>query len=68
MEKLDRIGDATQRTRSFLASEAIAFYVERELRVIKGIEAGLADLRTSHCVDHDDAMVAIREAEIGSRP
>lgn len=67
-EKLDRIGDATQRTRSFLASEAIAAYVERELCVIEGIEAGLADLRAGRCVDHDDAMAAIREAAVGLRP
>lgn len=61
-DKLDRISAATQRTRSYLASEAIEAYVERELAVIEGVEAGLADMRAGEVVDHDDAMAQIDAA------
>lgn len=42
-EKLDRIANDTQRSKSFLAGEAVAAYVDRELEIIDGIKRGMAD-------------------------
>ena len=52
--KLATLADRTQRTRSFLAAEAIAAYVERELAIIKGIERGRADVRAGRLTPHDE--------------
>jgi predicted transcriptional regulator len=59
-EKLDTLAEHTQRTKSFLAAEAIADYVARELAIIAGIERGLEDLRAGCLVPHEDAMRRIR--------
>ncbi len=59
--KLDRIGGVTQRTRSFLAGQAIADYVEREIAVVDGIEAARRDVREGRTVPHDQAMGRLRD-------
>lgn len=59
-DKLARIASGTRRSRSFLAAEAVAAYVERELSIIEGIERGLADVAAGRTVPHD---VAMREVE-----
>lgn len=53
---LARLSRATRRTRSFLAAEAIAAYVARELQIVQGIERGLADLKAERVVPHERAM------------
>lgn len=58
-EKLDRIASETQRSRSYLAAEAVAAYVDRELEIIEGIRRGLADVDAGRVVTHDDAMAEI---------
>ena len=58
-EKLDRIAADTQRSKSFLAGEAVAAYVERELEIIDGIKRGMADAAAGCVVSHDDAMAEI---------
>lgn len=58
-EKLDRIAADTQRSKSFLAGEAVAAYVERELEIIDGIKRGMADAAVGRVVSHDDAMAEI---------
>ena len=58
-EKLDRIANDTQRSKSFLAGEAVAAYVERELEIIEGIHAGLADAEAGRTVSHDEAMAEV---------
>jgi predicted transcriptional regulator len=55
-QQLGRLADATRRTKSFLAAEAIAAYVTREAEVIAGIERGLDDMRSGLVVPHDEAM------------
>jgi predicted transcriptional regulator len=55
-QQLGRLADATRRTKSFLAAEAIAAYVAREADVIAGIERGLDDMRSGLVVPHDEAM------------
>ena len=52
--KLATLADHTHRTRSFLAAEAIAAYVERELAIVEGIERGRADMRAGQVTPHDE--------------
>jgi predicted transcriptional regulator len=61
-EKLDRIATDTQRSKSFLASEAVAAYVERELEIIEGIKRGMADVAAGRVVPHGKAMAEIYAA------
>jgi predicted transcriptional regulator len=55
-QQLGRLADATRRTKSFLAAEAIAAYVAREADVVAGIERGLDDMHSGRVVPHDEAM------------
>lgn len=69
-EKLGRIAADTRRSKSFLAAEALAVYVERELEIIEGIKHGLADVKAGRVVPHDEAMaevLAVIEAAKGSK-
>jgi len=59
-EKLERLARGAKRSRSFLAAEAVAAYVERELEIVEGIQAGLADVEAGRVVPHDEAMAEIR--------
>lgn len=59
--KLGRLADGTRRSRSFLAAEAVAAYVNRELAIIEGIERGLADVEAGRTVSHADAMASVRQ-------
>lgn len=61
-EKLDRISADTQRSRSFLAGEAVAAYVDRELAIIDGIQRGLKDVKAGLLVSHDEAMAELYRA------
>ena len=60
--QLAELAGRTRRTRSFLAAEAIAAYVERELAIIEGIERGRADVRAGRVVPHEE--VAREAAEV----
>ncbi|MDW9547361.1 ribbon-helix-helix protein, CopG family [Sinorhizobium meliloti] len=68
-KKLDRIARATSRSRSFLAGEAVAAYVDRELEIIDGIKRAMADAEAGRLVPHEEAMAeifdVIRKAETG---
>ena len=54
--KLATLADRTHRTRSFLAAEAIATYVERVLAIVEGVERGRADVRAGQVMPHDGVM------------
>lgn len=54
--RLAQLAERTRRTKSFLAEEAIAGYVERELQIVAGIERGLEDMKAGRVVPHDDVM------------
>jgi predicted transcriptional regulator len=58
-EKLERIAVDTRRSKSFLAGEAVAAYVDRELEIIDGIKRGMADADAGRVVPHDEAMAEI---------
>jgi predicted transcriptional regulator len=59
-ERLGVLAAKTKRTRSFLAGEALADYVERELAIIDGIHRGLDDVEAGRVIPHDEAMRRIR--------
>ena len=55
-DKLERLADQTRRSRSYLAADAVARYVERELAIVEGIERGWADVEAGRVVAHEAAM------------
>jgi predicted transcriptional regulator len=69
--RLGELAERTRRTKSFLAGEAIAGYVERELEIIVGIERGLEDMKAGRVVSHERAMTdidaTIERAKAGRR-
>lgn len=54
--KLAALAAHTRRTKSFLAGEAIADYVARELAIVEGIERGVEDMRAGRVVPHEEAL------------
>ena len=63
---LDLLAQHTSRSRSYLAAEAVAGYVSRELSIMEGIERGLADAAAGRLIDHDQAMDEIDRIIAGS--
>ncbi len=57
--RLGKLAERTQRSKSFLAGEAIGNYVERELKIVAGIERGLDDMKAGRVVAHEDVMADI---------
>ena len=57
--RLDLLSKGTQRSMSFLASQAVAEYVSREAAIIEGIEAGIKDLTAGRLISHDQAIDAL---------
>jgi predicted transcriptional regulator len=60
-EKLAELAQHTRRTKSFLASEAIADYVERELAIVAGVQRGLDDMTAGRVTAHNVIMDEIDE-------
>jgi len=60
--RLEALAEHTRRTKSFLAGEAIADYVERELAIVEGIKRGLADIEAGRTVPHDVAIARLHAA------
>jgi predicted transcriptional regulator len=52
-DRLATLADRTRRTRSFLAAEAIADYVARELAIVEAIETGRAEVRAGRVTPQD---------------
>jgi predicted transcriptional regulator len=61
-DRLARLATQTRRTKSFLAGEAIADYVARELEIVDGVERGLEDRRAGRVVPHEEAKRRIAAA------
>ena len=59
-KRLGRLAVHTKRTKSYLAGEAIADFVERELGVVEGIKRGLEDMHAGRVVPHKTAMRRLR--------
>jgi predicted transcriptional regulator len=60
-ERLGRLAHDTRRSKSFLAAEAVSAYVDRELAIIEGIQAGMADARAGRVVPHEQAIAEMRQ-------
>lgn len=58
-DKLGRLAQDTRRSRSYLAAEAVAAYVERELAIVEGIKQGLADVAAGRVTPHDEVMAQL---------
>jgi predicted transcriptional regulator len=59
-KRLSRLAGHTRRTSSYLAGEAIADFVDRELAIVEGIERGLEDMKADRVTPHNDAMQRLR--------
>jgi predicted transcriptional regulator len=59
--QLEELARHTRRSKSFLAGEAIADYVQRELAIVAGIQRGLEDVRAGRTVPHEVAKKRIME-------
>ena len=64
-KKLGRLASHTNRTKSFLASEAIADFVARELAIVEGIRRGLDDMHAGRVVPHAQAMRRLKATVAG---
>lgn len=61
-EKLGRLAQNTRRSKSYLAADAVEAYVDRELKIIEGIQRGLADMAAGRVTPHEEAMDRIDAA------
>ena len=57
--QLGQLATATQRSKSFLAAEAVSAYVKRETEIIEGIKRGMADIEAGRVIPHDEAMAEL---------
>ena len=57
---LGSLSKSTNRSKNFLAREAITRYVQREAEIVEGIKRGMADIEAGRVVPHDEAMRRIR--------
>lgn len=54
-KRLDALSKRSKRSRSFLAAEAIAAYVESEEWQLAEIQAAMAELESGHEISHEKA-------------
>lgn len=59
-KRLGRLAAHTKRTKSYLAGEAIADFVDRELAIVEGIERAVEDMHADRVVPHKTAMRRLR--------
>jgi predicted transcriptional regulator len=67
-KQLGKLAARVNRTRSYLAGEAISVYLARELEIVSGIERGLADMKRGRVVPHAEAMVRLKASVAGKVP
>ncbi|MGO9004839.1 MAG: CopG family ribbon-helix-helix protein [Beijerinckiaceae bacterium] len=54
--RLGKLAQLMQRTKSFLAGEAIADFVAREHAIVEAIERGMKDAKAGRVSPHDDVV------------
>ena len=52
-QRLDALAERSNRSKSFLAAEAIARYIEAEEWQLSEIQAGIDDMERGHAISHD---------------
>jgi predicted transcriptional regulator len=57
---LELLSESTNRSKNYLAREAITRYVETEAEIIEGINTGLRDLDEGRVITHTNAMKKLR--------
>jgi predicted transcriptional regulator len=57
---LDALSKSTQRSKNFLAREAITRFVQSEAEIVEGILQGLADVDEGRTVPHEDVVKTSR--------
>lgn len=57
---LEKLAEASRRSKSFLAAEAVEAYIAREGAIIAGVQAGLDDMNGKKTVGHETVMADIR--------
>ncbi|RJF86595.1 ribbon-helix-helix protein, CopG family [Oleomonas cavernae] len=60
-DKLDQLAIDTDRSKSYLAAEAVEHYVDRELAIVASIKRGLEDMEAGRTVPHEQVMAEVRE-------
>ena len=55
-QRLENLGTATRRSKSFLANEATARYVETEEQYIEGTMRALEQMRSGEGIPHETVM------------
>ena len=58
---LDALAKSTQRSKNFLAREAIMRFVQNEAEIVEGILQGLADVDAGRTVPHEDVVKTSRK-------
>ncbi len=53
---LEALSKTTQRSKNFLAREAITNFVLSEAEIVEGIQQGIADVRAGRTVAHEDVV------------
>ncbi len=53
---LEALSKTTQRSKNFLAREAITNFVQSEAEIVEGIQQGMADVRAGRTVAHEDVV------------
>jgi predicted transcriptional regulator len=55
-KRLGRLAARTRRTKSYLAGEAIADFVERETAIVEAIQEGIDAVRAGQIVPHEHVV------------
>lgn len=61
-QKLDRLAELTQRSRSWLAADALDRYLAEELEICEGIVEAMKDADAGNTIPHEEAMAIIEAA------
>ena len=67
---LGELSKNTNRSKNFLAREAITRYVQSEADIVVGIKRGMADVAAGRVVSHSEAMLHLKAAatRVGKDP
>lgn len=57
---LGSLSKSTNRSKNFLAREAITRFVQSEAEIVEGIKRGMADIEAGRVVPHDVVMRQLR--------